>query len=85
MLKESPSNRKDLTDKCGQFLQDLFMEYFGIKVKFLPKKTGNHHKFTYGIGDEQILILCHMDTVWDEGNCLLKLRVTRLMDQEFLI
>ncbi|NMA02195.1 MAG: M20 family metallopeptidase [Clostridia bacterium] len=72
--KESPSNRKDLTDKCGQFLQDLFMEYFGIKGEvFAQEKTGNHHKFTYGIGDEQILILCHMDTVWDEGQLPFKI------------
>lgn len=65
---ESPSNRKDLVDKCGEVIQDFFREYFGLTAEIFPQEQrGNHLKFTYGDGDEQVLVLCHMDTVWDEG------------------
>lgn len=65
---ESPSNRKDLVDKCGKVLQDIFIELIGIQAEVYPQTdVGDHLKFTYGNGDEQILILCHMDTVWDQG------------------
>lgn len=30
-------------------------------------KQGNHVKAEWGQGDENILLLCHMDTVWDVG------------------
>lgn len=65
---ESPSNRKELVDKCGRVMQGIFSELLEIKGEVYPQTdTGDHLKFTYGDGAEQILILCHMDTVWDEG------------------
>lgn len=65
---ESPSNRKDLVDDCGETLQSLFREHLDVKPEVIPQSsTGNHLKFTYGRGEEQILILAHFDTVWQPG------------------
>ena len=65
---ESPSDRKDLVDRCGRVLQDIVFELLDGKGEvYAQTDTGDHLKFTYGDGDGQILILCHMDTVWEKG------------------
>lgn len=68
--KESPSNCKVLVDKCGEVLSDEFMRLVGGSVARIEKAVvGDQYKFTYGAGEEkeQILVIGHMDTVWDEG------------------
>ncbi|MEX2104697.1 MAG: M20 family metallopeptidase [Bacilli bacterium] len=65
---ESPTNRKDLVDRCGLVLQDLFQKHLGLTAEVISKEeVGNQLRFTYGEGEESILILSHFDTVWDEG------------------
>ncbi|WP_134685709.1 M20 family metallopeptidase [Brevibacillus migulae] len=66
--KDSPSNVKRLVDECGQYLQELFHKHLGLQPEVYPQtETGDHLKFTYGHAHEQILILGHFDTVWDQG------------------
>lgn len=65
---ESPTQDKQAVDRCGEAFQSLFSERLGLHAEVIPmSETGNHLRFTYGIGEEQILILGHMDTVWDIG------------------
>jgi glutamate carboxypeptidase len=65
---ESPSHDKQAVDRCGQVFQSLFREHLGIDAEVIPMtETGNHLRFSYGEEEEQILILGHMDTVWDIG------------------
>jgi glutamate carboxypeptidase len=65
---ESPTQDKEAVDRCGQVFQSLFAQYLGLTAEVIPMNTtGNHLRFTYGEGSEQILILGHMDTVWDIG------------------
>jgi glutamate carboxypeptidase len=67
---ESPSLNKQLVDGCGQVIQNLFYEHVGLSPEvFDQKETGNHLKFSFGSGHEQILVTVHFDTVWDKG-CL---------------
>jgi glutamate carboxypeptidase len=63
---ESPSDKKALVDECGNILKKLFREHLEINAEAIKQeKVGNHLKFTYGNGNEQILITSHFDTVWD--------------------
>lgn len=65
---ESPTQDKEAVNRCGEVFQSLFKEYLGVTAEVIPMDaTGNHLRFTYGEGNEQILILGHMDTVWDIG------------------
>jgi glutamate carboxypeptidase len=65
---ESPSGQKGLVDQCGGVLEELFFEHLGIRGETISQsEVGNHLKFTYGEGNEQILIIGHFDTVWDLG------------------
>lgn len=66
--KESPSEDKPLVDECGRFLRELFAKHLGVEAEVLPQtQVGDHLKFTVGQGEEQILIVGHFDTVWDQG------------------
>lgn len=65
---ESPSRNKRLADRCGQVLAGLFKELAGGETEMIEKEAvGNQYRFTVGSGTEQILIIGHYDTVWDEG------------------
>lgn len=65
---ESPTQDKLAVDRCGEVFQSLFADHLGLTAEVIPMETtGNHLRFTYGEGNEQILILGHMDTVWDIG------------------
>lgn len=66
---DSPSNSKILCDRCGKANEELFAEHLGIKGEvFQQSEVGNHYKFTFGDGADQILFLGHIDTVWDAGH-----------------
>ncbi len=65
---ESPTHDKQAVDRCGEVFQSLFAEHLGLTAEIIPMEvTGNHLRFTYGEGSGQILILGHIDTVWDIG------------------
>lgn len=65
---ESPSRNKKLSDQCGRELAGLFEELVGGQVEMIEKEAvGNQYRFTFGAGAEQILIIGHYDTVWDQG------------------
>ncbi|MGE7760298.1 M20 family metallopeptidase [Peribacillus sp. NPDC097895] len=71
--KESPSYNKELVDECGTYLSQLFQRRLDVGYEIIEEtKVGNHLKFTIGEGEQQILIIGHFDTVWQEGR--LKLR-----------
>lgn len=66
--KESPTDNKQLVDECGIHLSNIFTDKFGIYPEiYRHENTGNHLLFKIGDYDEQILILGHFDTVWDEN------------------
>jgi glutamate carboxypeptidase len=63
---ESPTHDKKLNDTLADYLQNLFERI--AKVERIPQeKCGDNLRIEYGSGSETILLLCHMDTVWDEG------------------
>jgi glutamate carboxypeptidase len=64
---ESPSTNKSATDKIAENLRDTFAA-LGAKAELIPvEKYGNHVRVEWGTGADQVLVLCHMDTVWDVG------------------
>lgn len=65
---ESPSRKKVLTDKLADKLVADFIRITGGKAKIIPNaEYGNHVLAEWGSGEEQILIIGHFDTVWEEG------------------
>lgn len=65
---ESPSTDKERVDQCGHVLQTLFREHLGLEAEVMPHPVqGNSLRFTYGSGEGQILLLGHLDTVWEVG------------------
>lgn len=70
---ESPSMNKAAVDRCGEVLQSLFAKRLGVAAEIDEQPDyGNHLKFTLGSGDEQTVLLGHFDTVWDEGELVMR-------------
>lgn len=68
VLADSPSQNKALLDQCKNVLQEMFYESFKRRAQeYIMTNNGNHLRFEVGEGKEQVLILGHYDTVWDEG------------------
>ena len=64
---ESPSTDKLAIDQLVAYLEQT-VTHFGGQAKVLPQVTrGNHLLATFGQGEEQLLVLCHIDTVWGLG------------------
>ena len=64
---ESPSTDKAATDKLASYLRDQFA-MLGARAELLPQAHyGNHVRVEWGKGEDQVLVLCHMDTVWGVG------------------
>jgi glutamate carboxypeptidase len=65
----SPSFDKELTDRFGEAVGDLFI---GGDKNFIPaKKFGNHLRIKFpGEPGNRILLLGHMDTVWPAGEVM---------------
>lgn len=62
---DSPTHQKVAVDAMGQMTVQAFVEAGATLTTTHPQtKMGDHYTLTYGDGDEQILILCHLDTVW---------------------
>ncbi|MGL5511635.1 MAG: hypothetical protein ACRDBM_00145, partial [Sporomusa sp.] len=65
---ESPSRQKQLLDKLAGKIAEIFEATTGGKTEIIPvEEYGNHVRAEWGTGDEQILVLCHFDTVWPQG------------------
>ena len=64
---ESFSSDKPSIDKLSSYIKNR-LEALSAKVEVVPQAdAGDHLLAEWGEGDEQILILCHMDTVWPTG------------------
>ena len=64
---ESFTADKPKIDKLSSYIRDR-LEALDAKVEVIPQaEAGDHLLAEWGEGDEQILILCHMDTVWPTG------------------
>lgn len=66
-MTDSPSRDKPLMDAFVRGLRSRWIEA-GAEARLLPDGTqGDHLEVSWGSGEGQILVLCHMDTVWDVG------------------
>ncbi len=64
---ESPSNDKAAVDRLGAVLADQLRD-LAASVDVLPQaEAGDHLRARWGDGPDGVLLLCHMDTVWDVG------------------
>lgn len=64
---ESPSDDKAAVDRCGTELERR-LTAIGGRVERLPQwDCGNHVRAEFGLGDRQVLVIGHFDTVWAVG------------------
>lgn len=64
---ESPSTDKAAVDKVSAFLAPQLRD-LGATVQVVPQTTaGNHLVARWGTGENPLVMLCHMDTVYDVG------------------
>ncbi|WP_331446212.1 M20/M25/M40 family metallo-hydrolase [Natranaerobius thermophilus] len=64
---ESPSNNKEITNKLGNYLGQHFQQ-LGFDIEIIENKDyANHILASWGKGDTNILVLGHIDTVWEAG------------------
>ena len=62
---DSPTFQKAAVDAMGRMVLQSFVEAGAVVADTYPQpQMGDHHRLIYGQGEEQILILCHLDTVW---------------------
>jgi glutamate carboxypeptidase len=66
--QDSPTYNKQAVDEMGMLTVRGF-ERAGATLAAVHQQPelGDHYTVTFGSGDEQILILCHFDTVWPMG------------------
>jgi glutamate carboxypeptidase len=64
---ESPSTDPQAVNRFSAFLREVFLAEGATCEEFPGTDRGDNLKLTWGQGDEQVLILCHMDTVWPVG------------------
>ena len=65
---ETPSDNKQLVDHFGEKTVEIINSFINAKVTSIDNKEyGNQVRIEVGEGEEQILLLGHMDTVWPEG------------------
>ena len=64
---ESFTADKASTDALGGYIKER-LEELGAHVRLVPQEeVGDHLVADVGEGDQQMLLLCHMDTVWPTG------------------
>ncbi len=68
---ESPTDNKSALDRLGEHLAAR-LQHLGAQVEVLPQaQAGDHLRARWGGSDAEgnggLLLLCHMDTVWDMG------------------
>jgi len=64
---ESPSGDKEACDALVEWLSGVVAERGGRAEIIQGEGSSSQLRATWGSGEEQILILCHLDTVWDKG------------------
>lgn len=65
---DSPSSNKKLANQCKEVIQGMLQSYFHYQAEEIEmENVGNHLKFTYGEVEDQVLLVGHYDTVWNEG------------------
>ena len=64
---ESFTADKSGVDTLSAYIRDQFEELGAAVQTVSQDEAGNHLIADWGDGDEQVLILCHMDTVWPTG------------------
>ena len=65
--RESFTSDKTGVDRLGDWIK-AWLEGVGASVEVLPNESlGDNLLAHYGEGDGQILVLCHIDTVWPPG------------------
>lgn len=68
VLAESPSLDKARCDACADAVAELFHRLTGQRaIRHRRADRGDHLEIRTGEGEEQVLILCHHDTVWAAG------------------
>ena len=64
---ESFTSDKSSVDTRSSYIKDR-LEALAARVQVVPQpEFGDHLLADWGEGPEQVLILCHMDTVWPQG------------------
>jgi len=68
---ESPTDNKSALDRLGEHLAAR-LQHLGAQVEVFPQaQAGDHLRARWESGDAEgdggLLLLCHMDTVWDMG------------------
>ena len=64
---ESFTADKASTDALAAYIRNR-LEQLGARVRSVPQQdVGDHLLADVGEGDQQVLLLCHMDTVWPTG------------------
>jgi glutamate carboxypeptidase len=70
-LRESPSLEKESTDRCCEFLAELWLQCGAIVEIFKQEQRGNHLRVVWnppaGRAKSQLLVLGHYDTVYPSG------------------
>ena len=64
---ESPSTDKSACDALINWLAGEVAARGGLPQIIEQVDRGNHLRAEWGTGDEQLLVLCHVDTVWSLG------------------
>jgi glutamate carboxypeptidase len=65
---ESPSLDKTRCDACADQVAILFSTRLGAEaVRHRRSDRGDHLEIRIGTGEAPIVVLCHHDTVWNEG------------------
>jgi glutamate carboxypeptidase len=64
---ESPSTDKAAVDRCGAEIARQLTAMGGRVDRLSRAEAGDHLLTEFGCGDQQVLVLCHFDTVWDVG------------------
>ena len=63
---ETPSDDKQAVRRLTQYMAGRFAG-IGADVEFLQPNIGDLLQASWGSGDGQVLVLCHLDTVWPVG------------------
>jgi glutamate carboxypeptidase len=64
---ESPSTDKPAVDRCGAELATRLKAIGGRVERIAQKDRGDHIRAGFGVGNRQVLLLGHFDTVWPVG------------------
>jgi glutamate carboxypeptidase len=64
---ESPSTDKIAVDRCVSELERRLAAIGGRVTRHPQIAAGDHLRAEFGQGSEQVLLLCHVDTVWPVG------------------